>query len=167
MLLIGLPGMAAGLSPATVAPAVRAPDPRFCAAVAPELVDSLFQQWADLVNAGDPEAVADLYAADALLLPTLSARTRHSHGAIADYFSGFATRHPQAQVVEHAVYPACNQLVDAGLYRFRFPAADAAPETVLEARYTLVYGFNGQQWQLLHHHSSLLPGSAPVGPVDP
>jgi uncharacterized protein (TIGR02246 family) len=155
--------MAAGLSPA---------DPGSCAAVAPELVDSLFQHWAELVNAGDPEAVADLYAADALLLPTLSARTRHSHGAIADYFSGFATRHPQAEVVEHSVYAACNQLVDAGLYRFRFPAANSAPETSLEARYTLVYGFNGQQWQLLHHHSSLLPGSAlpgsaPVGPVDP
>lgn len=159
--------MAAALSPAAVPPEIEAPADRACAPLAPPLVDSLFQHWADLVHAGDPEAVADLYAADALLLPTLSASPRQSHAAIADYFSGFAARHPQAEVVEHAVYPACNQLVDAGLYRFRFPAAGSGQSTVVEARYTLVYGFNGQQWQLLHHHSSLLPDSAPVLPVDP
>ncbi len=126
---------------------------------------------------GDPEGVADLYAPDALLLPTLSARTRHSHTAIADYFAGFTALHPQAEVVERTVYPGCNQVVDAGLYRFRFADAQAAETTfsddqssegtVVQARYTLVYGFNGEQWQLLHHHSSLLPDSAPVAPVDP
>lgn len=159
--------MAAALSPVVVPPEIEAPADRACAPLAPPLVDSLFQHWAELVHAGDPEAVADLYAADALLLPTLSASPRHTQAAIADYFSGFAARHPQAEVVEHAVYPACNQLVDAGLYRFRFPAAGSGQSTVVEARYTLVYGFNGQQWQLLHHHSSLLPDSAPVLPVDP
>jgi uncharacterized protein (TIGR02246 family) len=143
-----------------------------CAPLEPELVDGLFQHWADLVNHGDGEAVADLYAPDALLLPTLSARTRHSHTAIADYFSGFTARHPQAEVVERTVYPGCNQVVDAGLYRFRFADGQAADGDsgeglVLEARYTLVYGFNGEDWQLLHHHSSLLPNSAPLAPVDP
>jgi uncharacterized protein (TIGR02246 family) len=159
--------MAAALPPAAVSPEIEAPAGRACAPLAPQLVDSLFQHWAELVQAGDPEAVADLYAGDALLLPTLSASPRHTHGAIADYFSGFAARHPQAEVVEHTVYPACNQLVDAGLYRFRFPAPGSGQDTVVQARYTLVYGFNGQQWQLLHHHSSLLPDSAPVLPVDP
>ncbi|QVL53853.1 MAG: DUF4440 domain-containing protein [Cyanobium sp. M30B3] len=164
--------MAAAAAPEASYPAAGA-----CAPVPAGLVDSLFQHWAELVRAGDPEGVADLYAADALLLPTLSARTRQSHAAIADYFSGFAARHPQAEVVEHTVYTACNQLVDAGLYRFRFPAAgpgaaglaEGQPplDTLVEARYTLVYGFNGQQWQLLHHHSSLLPDSAPILPVDP
>lgn len=141
------------------------------------MVDALFQHWADLVEQGDAEAVADLYGPEALLLPTLSARTRHSHAAIADYFAGFTARHPQAEVVERTVYPGCNQVVDAGLYRFRFDdlppggmnPGDGQPGggRVIEARYTLVYGFNGEQWQLLHHHSSLLPDSAPVAPVDP
>jgi hypothetical protein len=146
-----------------------------CAPVDPELVDELFVHWADLVHQGNAEAVADLYAPEALLLPTLSARTRRSHAAITDYFDGFTARHPQAEVVERAVYPGCNQLVDAGLYRFRFEGSaepgvsDGQPVdgTVLEARYTLVYGFNGEQWQLLHHHSSLLPSSVPVPAVDP
>jgi hypothetical protein len=141
------------------------------------LVDQLFQHWADLVKAGDAEAVADLYGPEALLLPTLSARTRHSHSAIADYFAGFTAGHPQAEVVERTVFPGCNQVVDAGLYRFRFdntPAGGPNPGpgqsvggTVVDARYTLVYGFNGEQWQLLHHHSSLLPDSAPLPLVDP
>jgi uncharacterized protein (TIGR02246 family) len=147
------------------------------------LAEALFGHWAELVHSGDAEAVADLYAPDALLLPTLSARSRSSHTAIADYFNGFASRHPQAEVVERTLYPACNQLVDAGLYRFRFAEEPSAqpplqsrlqrlkgrPEagTVLEARYTLVYGFNGEQWQLIHHHSSLVPSSAPIGSVDP
>jgi uncharacterized protein (TIGR02246 family) len=141
------------------------------------LVDGLFQHWADLVKAGDAEGVADLYGPDALLLPTLSARSRHSHSAIADYFVGFTSRHPVAEVVERTVFPGCNQVVDAGRYRFRF-ADTAAAETntgdgpssgdaVVEARYTLVYGFNGEQWQLLHHHSSVLPDSAPLELVNP
>jgi uncharacterized protein (TIGR02246 family) len=139
-----------------------------CAAVDSTVVVALFQHWADLVNRGDPESVADFYAPDALLLPTLSGHTRHSHAAIADYFSGFAARHPQVELVEHTVYPACNQLVDAGLYRFRFvDDDDPGAARVLDARFTLVYGFSGDQWQLLHHHSSLLPDSAPLAPVDP
>ena len=127
------------------------------------MVGTLFQQWADQVHRGDPEAVADLYAPDALLLPTLSPRSRASHAAIADYFSGFTARHPLAEVVERTVFPACNEFIDAGLYRFRFGPEQLAGagrngnSEVLEARYTLVYQFNGQQWQLLHHHSSLLP----------
>lgn len=130
------------------------------------MVEALFQHWADLVHGGDPEAVADLYAPEALLLPTLSPRSRQSHAAIADYFSGFTARHPLVEVVERTIYPACNQFIDAGLYRFRFAPDQSAsagrevshgnPE-VLDARYTLVYRFDGQQWQLLHHHSSLLP----------
>ena len=141
------------------------------------VVDALFQHWADLVKQGDAEAVADLYGPEALLLPTLSARMRHSHSAIADYFAGFTVRHPQAEVVERTIYPGCNQVVDAGLYRFRFdesPSGDINPGDglpgvgrIVEARYTLVYGFNGEQWQLLHHHSSLVPDSAPVTSVDP
>jgi hypothetical protein len=127
------------------------------------MVETLFQHWADLVHGGDGEAVADLYAPDALLLPTLSPRSRDSHAAIADYFSGFTARHPLVEVVERTVFPACNEFIDAGLYRFRLGPEQLAgagrngnPE-VLEARYTLVYRFDGQQWLLLHHHSSLLP----------
>ena len=157
--------------------ALPAPQAEACASLDASLADVLFQHWADLVKERDPEAVADLYAPDALLLPTLSASTRHSHTAIADYFKGFTALHPQAEVVERTVYPGCNQIVDAGLYRFRFADTQAGEKkftdgqpsegTVVEARYTLVYGFNGEQWQLLHHHSSLLPDSAPVAPVDP
>lgn len=179
LLLGGLPAAAAASSPPPLSPA-GTPG---CAPLDPRLADALFGHWAELVQSGDAEAVADLYAPDALLLPTLSSRSRNSHPAIADYFNGFAARHPQAEVVERTLYPACNQLVDAGLYRFRFAEEPSdqprlqsllqplkvrpGAGTVLEARYTLVYGFNGEQWQLLHHHSSLVPSSAPIGSVDP
>ena len=148
-----------------------------CAAVDEALADRLFQRWADLVKTGDAEAVADLYGPEALLLPTLSARTRQSHADIADYFAGFAAAHPDAEVIERTVFPGCNEVVDAGIYRFHFGANPPGPkqageghsgsDAVVEARYTFVYGFNGEQWKLLHHHSSLLPDSAPLALVDP
>jgi uncharacterized protein (TIGR02246 family) len=149
LLALSLPAPALALTPG--------PAPSQCAPVDEAVVDQLFQRWADAVNSADPELVANLYAPDALLLPTLSPLNRHSHGAIADYFASFLARHPQAVVLEHQVFPGCNQLIDAGLYRFAFHDGQGNPSGAVEARYTLVYGFSDGQWQVLHHHSSLLP----------
>jgi hypothetical protein len=172
------------------------------AADSERLAERLFERWAAAVASGDPEQVAALYAPEAVLIPTLSPRLRSSPGGIADYFQGFLARHPQASVTERHLFSGCDELVDTGLYSFRFaegsadgardrfggapaalpggePVADAVGE--LQARYTLVYGFSrgngnggaggadsksGGDWLVLHHHSSLLPASAPVVGVD-
>lgn len=199
MLALLLLLLCSAVPPAAAAPGCTPLDP----ADSEELADRLFGRWAAAVASGDPQQVAALYAPDAVLIPTLSPRLRSSPGGIADYFQGFLARHPQVSVMERHLFSGCDELVDTGLYSFRFtdPSADGARDrfggrpaglpggepvagavSELQARYTLVYGFsagngNGNggtagdgesdgDWLVLHHHSSLLPASAPVGGVD-
>ena len=205
MLALVLLLLCSAVPPAAATPGCTPLEP----AESEELADRLFQRWAAAVASGDPQQVAALYAPDAVLIPTLSPRLRSSPGGIADYFQGFLARHPQVSVMERHLFSGCDELVDTGLYSFRFadasadgardrlggrpagstgdePGAGAVSE--LQARYTLVYGFsagngngNGNEfgdggtagdgksdgeWLVLHHHSSLLPASAPVRGVD-
>lgn len=105
------------------------------------------------MHSGDGASVAQLYQPGALLLPTLSAENRSNPEGIGDYFGHFLERQPNAEVTSHSVFLGCNQAVDAGSYRFSLHD----PEESVEARFTFVYGFDGENWRILHHHSSLAP----------
>lgn len=47
----------------------------------------------------------------------------------------------------------CNSAVDAGVYTFTFAKTGA----VVSARYTYTYHWDGVQWLITSHHSSLMP----------
>ena len=97
--------------------------------------------------------MAKLYAPGALLLPTLSATDRSDPEAIADYFTSFLKRQPIGEVTSRHIVMGCNYASDAGDYTFQLHQ----PEEQLDARFTFVYGFDGQGWRIVHHHSSLVP----------
>jgi uncharacterized protein (TIGR02246 family) len=160
--LAGLLAALLSLCPVLLAGAVPAgalsPEAQTCAAIDEIVVAALFQGWAEAVASGDAEAVASLYADDALLLPTLSADLRHDHSSIAAYFKGFLARHPSAAVMERQVLDGCNEVVDAGLYRFTFHDERGEENGGVLARYTLIYRYSAEGWRLVHHHSSLVPG---------
>jgi uncharacterized protein (TIGR02246 family) len=99
------------------------------------------------------ETVAGLYAPGALLLPTLSPTNRSDSAGIADYFNAFLKRHPTGTVTSRTILMGCNQAIDAGNYRFQLHE----PEEQVDARFTFVYDFDGEQWRIAHHHSSLQP----------
>jgi len=123
-----------------------------CAPLNNTVVRERFEVWNQALQSGDPEQVADLYSADALLLPTLSSQPRRSHAAIADYFRDFLARGPQGRIDSRSIELGCNQALDAGTYSFRL-----ADGSRVAARYTFVYVFRDGQWQIRHHHSSLQP----------
>jgi uncharacterized protein (TIGR02246 family) len=116
-------------------------------------VKALFERWNQALASGNPETVARLYEPGALLLPTLSPTNRSDSEAITDYFSTFLKRQPTGEVTSRQILLGCNQATDAGNYRFQLHQ----PEERLNARFTFVYGFDGQQWRIVHHHSSLVP----------
>ena len=124
-----------------------------CAPITESQVQGLFERWNRALSSGNPETVARLYEPGALLLPTLSATDRSGTEAIADYFTAFLKRQPTGEVTSRQIRLGCNQASDAGDYRFDLHQ----PEEQLDARYTFVYGFDGQQWRIVHHHSSLVP----------
>ncbi len=59
-----------------------------------ERIAALFDGWNAALRTGDPEKVADRYASDAVLLPTVSTRIRDTHAEIVDYFEHFLANKP-------------------------------------------------------------------------
>ncbi len=117
-----------------------------------------FDTWNDALATLDPEQVADLYAPDGVLLPTLSNRIRSDRDGIVDYFEHFLEKHPVGEINEsHVDILSPTSAVDSGSYTFTL-TEDGVTSTV-DARYTFVYEKNTKtgEWQIVSHHSSANP----------
>ncbi len=120
-------------------------------------IAALFDRWNAAVVTGDAEKVADLYAPDAVLLPTLSPQIRTTREEIVDYFEHFLARHPSGQEIRSVVKVLDHRsAIDTGIYRFTFHNADGTTDSV-DARYTFVYEKRHGEWLIINHHSSLMP----------
>lgn len=119
-------------------------------------VEALFGDWNRALATGDAQRVADLYAPDAVLLPTLSDEVRSDRDGIVDYFEHFLAAKPSGEVLEsHVAVLGPDTAIDAGVYRF----ALAANGTRVEARYTFAYERVDGKWLIVNHHSSAMPGA--------
>ncbi len=149
----------AALRAAPAGPGGAPPDSYACAPIDAAGVAALFDRWNAALASGDPEQVAALYGRDALLLPTLSPVPRTDHAAIADYFVGFLAQGPKGRIDSRTVRLGCNEALDAGTYSFLLQPPGQPPRRVA-ARYSFVYAFDGKDWRIQHHHSSLMPAEA-------
>lgn len=138
-------------------PAATAPHP----ADADE-IRALFDDWNAALATGDPEAVADRYAADAVLEPTLSNVIRDDRAGIVDYFEHFLLQRPAGEIDESHVEPlGPYAAVDSGAYTFTLTDPATGVVTEVPARYTFVYERDRQtgEWLIVNHHSSAMPES--------
>lgn len=115
-------------------------------------ITALFETWNSALQTGDPKQVAALYAADAILLPTVSNRVRHNHEEIEDYFVQFLAKGPSGKIDEANVRIFGDLAINSGVYTFTF--ADGA---VVTARFTYVYRRDNDGWKIIEHHSSAMP----------
>jgi len=115
-------------------------------------IAALFERWNNSLASGDPDAVADLYAPQSILLPTLSNTPRVTRDGRRDYFVTFMQNKPRGQIDSRRIQIGCNTAVDAGLYTFRF-----GDGREVHARYTFTYAWNGTDWWITSHHSSAMP----------
>ncbi|KAL7539471.1 hypothetical protein ACHAWF_006412, partial [Thalassiosira exigua] len=118
-------------------------------------VRNLFGLWNDALATGDPQKVADRYTKDAVLLPTLSDEARYTNDRIADYFVHFLEKGPTGRIVEGNVKVGPNWAQDAGIYEFTF-----ADGSSVQGRYSFVYAYEGGEWKISNHHSSIMPEAA-------
>jgi uncharacterized protein (TIGR02246 family) len=113
-----------------------------------------FTGWNRALATLDANKVADRYARDAVLLPTVSNQVRTDRAEIVDYFEHFLKSHPQGTILEsHVKFLNRNAAIDTGTYRF---SLDDGARTV-DARYTFVYERIGGRWLIVNHHSSAMP----------
>lgn len=125
-------------------------------------IEAQFDLWEQAIETGDPEKVADRYAPDAVLVPTLSNVVRTDRAGIVDYFIGFEAKHPIARILEsHVKVLGKNTAVDSGAYRFFLTNEDGERQPV-DARFTFVYERDGKtgEWFIQTHHSSVMPEQA-------
>ena len=138
------------------APASRASaqSPAICKAMTEAEVAALFDRWNQSLKTGRAEKVVQNYAPRSILLPTVSNKLRLSAAEKEDYFVHFLENQPVGSIDMRFVDIGCNTALDAGLYTFSF----AKTGTKVSGRYSFTYGWDGQQWLITSHHSSVMPG---------
>ncbi|NGO07892.1 SgcJ/EcaC family oxidoreductase [Streptomyces sp. HC44] len=121
-------------------------------------ITRLFDGWNDALATGDAEKVADLYADDAVLLPTVSNKVRTDRAEIVDYFEHFLQNKPVGKKVQTVVNVLdSNSAIDAGVYEFTLTDHETGKKRVVEARYTYEYEKRDGEWKIVNHHSSAMP----------
>lgn len=118
-------------------------------------IRALFTIWNDALQTRDPDAVARLYSADAILLPTVSNKVRHDHAEIRDYFVTFLAKQPRGVMNESNVREFGDLAIDSGVYTFDLTSDGAT--TQVPCRYTFVYRREADGWKIVEHHSSAMP----------
>jgi uncharacterized protein (TIGR02246 family) len=121
--------------------------------VTPDEILGLFETWNAALLTGDPDRVTELYAEDAVLLPTVSNQVRHNHPEIRDYFVNFLAKNPEGVIDEANTRSLTDGLAsNAGVYTFSF--GDGSTTT---ARFSYLYRKDGDHWKIIEHHSSAMP----------
>ncbi|MEU5263292.1 SgcJ/EcaC family oxidoreductase [Amycolatopsis sp. NPDC021455] len=148
---------AAGCGTGTAAtPAAATTDAAAPARPAEQQIADLFPQWNAALATGDPQRVADLYAPDAVLLPTVSNQVRRTRAEIVDYFTKFLKDKPQGVIEDEIVDVLdADTAINTGVYEFTL-AKEGKTQRV-RARYTYVYELRGGKWLIVNHHSSAMP----------
>ncbi|MDM7853206.1 SgcJ/EcaC family oxidoreductase [Pseudochrobactrum kiredjianiae] len=123
-----------------------------CVAVNKAEIAQLFDRWNRSLKTGSSAKVAENYASDAVLLPTLSNRIRRTDNERQEYFKEFLKKKPVGKTDSRTVRLGCNVAIDTGTYTFTFKDGKKAP-----ARYTFTYVWNGKKWLISSHHSSAVP----------
>lgn len=142
----------------TIAAGVSAAGPERAAKASTKQVAGLFDEWNAALKTGDAEEVADLYADDAVLLPTLSNKIRTDHAGIVDYFEHFLEKKPVGKKVQTVVNVLDgNSAIDAGVYQFTLTDPETGEKSVTKARYTYEYEKRDGEWKIVNHHSSAMP----------
>jgi uncharacterized protein (TIGR02246 family) len=124
-----------------------------CKITSDQEIAALFDRWNQSLQTGDPHKVVANYAERSILLPTVSNQPRLTPAEKEEYFHHFLQDRPSGKIDFRQVELGCNSAVDAGLYTFTFARTGA----VVKARYTYTYRWDGVQWLITSHHSSVMP----------
>lgn len=129
-----------------------------CHATTDGEIAALFDRWNASLRTGKPDIVVSNYAADSILLPTVSNKVRHTAAEKADYFDHFLANEPVGEINERFIKIGCNTALDAGVYTFHYNKTGKS----VTGRYSFTYEWNGNKWLITSHHSSVMPEQTPA-----
>jgi uncharacterized protein (TIGR02246 family) len=135
------------------AEAAKASNSASCKTVSETEIAALFDRWNQSLLTGDPKKVVANYAQRSILLPTVSNKPRLTPEEKNDYFEHFLEKSPSGKIDMRFIDIGCNTALDAGLYTFTF----AKNGNKVSGRYSYTYRWDGTQWLITSHHSSVMP----------
>jgi len=116
---------------------------------------AVVEQWSATYSANDRQALAKLYAPDALLFGTTDKVATRGTEQILKYFEGLDKGGRRNTLVEKsAIVLGPEAVVVAGFYDFARKDEDYAPRP---SRFTMVVVKRDGKWVIQHHHSSPRP----------
>jgi hypothetical protein len=142
-----------------------------CAYLDSASVHGLSESWASAVASGDVEAVTQLYSTDAILMGLQEPAVRIGQIEIAEHYSRLVPGKLTFRAENRVIESECSSAVETGIYAL----AVGLQSTALKAppilvRYTVMYGYGGNAWKIIHHHMELEPNQSipevtPSGPI--
>ncbi len=111
----------------------------------------IFQTWIEKIRSNDAHKVADLYHKHGLLLGTFSNVERSGQKLILDYFKNLLRSHVDVEIITNHEYKTEYLATASGLYNF------ILNNEKIEARFSFVFLKTKKKWEILSHHSSVLP----------
>ena len=132
-----------------------------CQRVTPQQVEAQFDRFNAAWATRNPDQVTQLFARDAVLLPTVSNTPRTDHAGIRDYFVTFLRGEPVGQINTSTVSIGCNMASRVGTWTVRLKDQATGRTNDVRARYSFIYRWEGGQWRIAHLHSSMMPETAP------
>jgi hypothetical protein len=131
----------------------------FAADATSKSVENAYYAWCNAVGTakGHSEKMVKFYAANALLLPTLSPEILiNDKGGLNAYFTSF-TSYPNIKCTTNKLITQMegDVAINTGLYTFTFSNKDQIK--TIAARFTFVYKKSNSDWLIVNHHSSVLP----------
>jgi uncharacterized protein (TIGR02246 family) len=128
-----------------------------CKSVTQPEIAALFDRWNQSLLSGDPKKVVANYASHSILLPTVSNKPRLTPEEKEDYFLHFLEKKPSGKIDMNYIEINCNTALDVGLYTFTF----AKTGQKVSGRYSFTYRWDGKNWLITSHHSSVMPEKNP------
>ncbi|MBK5004234.1 DUF4440 domain-containing protein [Pseudomonas sp. S32] len=113
-------------------------------------------RWAETVATREVDKVLALYAADAILVPTLSNLVRDCDDSRRNYFENFLANDGlvcDIQVFKKRVSRKLGTVVVGGLYTFVY--RDGGEQRTVPARFLFTFERLDEQWLITGHHSSI------------
>ena len=127
-----------------------------CKVATEKEIAGLFDRWNEALVSGDVKKVVANYATRSILLPTVSNKPRLTPEEKEDYFQHFLENRPSGKIDMRYIEVGCNSALDAGLYTFTF----AKTGQHVSGRYSYTYHWDGKDWLITSHHSSMMPEKA-------
>jgi len=91
-------------------------------------------------------------------LPTLSESHIKTTEGTLEYFDSFLVKKPYGKITDEEVIAAgSSSYLHSGLYTFE--VGDEGARSKVDARFSYLWKKVGDEWKIVHHHSSLKPGT--------